>query len=79
MLNFDIPSPTSTESDLRNPDRAQLRADILAMREHEMSYRNIATEAEPFEIQCENSRAQVEGSHLCSYANTDIAISYWCK
>ena len=43
-LRFDIPLPASTESDLRNPDKEQLRADILAMRESGMSYRQIARE-----------------------------------
>lgn len=42
ILHFDIPLPASTESDLRNPDKAQLRADILAMRADGMSYRRIA-------------------------------------
>jgi hypothetical protein len=40
--HFDIPLPQSTESDHRNPDKAQLRADILAMRARGMSYRQIA-------------------------------------
>ena len=31
----------STKSNLHNPDRARLRADILAMREQGMSYRKI--------------------------------------
>lgn len=39
---FDIPLTASTESDLRNPDKAQLRADILAMLQREMCYRQIA-------------------------------------
>ena len=34
--------PASTKSDLRNADKAKLRADILVMREHGMSYRQIA-------------------------------------
>ena len=38
---FDIPVPQSTESDLRNSDKEQLRADIFAMRERGMSYRKI--------------------------------------
>ena len=41
ILRFDIPLPVSTESDLRNPDKTQLRADILAMHERGMSYRII--------------------------------------
>lgn len=41
-LRFNIPLPASTESDLRNPDKEQLRADILAMRVAGMSYRQIA-------------------------------------
>ena len=41
ILRFNIPLPASTESDLRNPDKAQLRADILAMRANGMSYRQI--------------------------------------
>jgi predicted XRE-type DNA-binding protein len=40
---FDIPLPASTESDLRNPDKEQLRADILVMRQRGMSYRQIST------------------------------------
>lgn len=35
--------PASTESDLRNPDKAQLRADILVMLKQGMSYRKIGT------------------------------------
>jgi DNA-3-methyladenine glycosylase I len=42
ILQFDIPLPASTESDLRNPDKEQLRADILVMRADGMSYRQIA-------------------------------------
>ena len=42
ILRFDIPLPASTESDLLNPDKAQLRADILAMRANGMSFRQIA-------------------------------------
>jgi hypothetical protein len=42
ILRFDIPLPASTESDLRNPDKEQLRADILTMRASGMSYRKIA-------------------------------------
>jgi len=38
---FDIPVPLSTESDLRNPDKEQLRADILIMLRQGMSYRTI--------------------------------------
>jgi hypothetical protein len=41
ILRFDIPLPASTESDLRNPDKNHLRADILAMRTNGMSYRKI--------------------------------------
>ena len=41
ILRFDIPIPQSTESNLRNRDKAQLRADILAMRAQGMSYRQI--------------------------------------
>lgn len=44
VLRFDILLPASTESDLRNPDKEQLRADILVMRESGMSYRQIARE-----------------------------------
>jgi hypothetical protein len=33
--------PASTESNLRHPDKEQLRANILAMREQGMSYRQI--------------------------------------
>ena len=40
-LRFDIPLPASTESDLRNPDKIQLRTDIVALREQSMSYREI--------------------------------------
>jgi hypothetical protein len=39
--HFDIAVPLSTESDLRNPDKTQLRADILAMTEQGVSYRKI--------------------------------------
>ncbi len=42
ILRFDIPLTSSTESNLRNPDKDQLRADILSMRECGMSYREIA-------------------------------------
>jgi hypothetical protein len=42
ILRFDIPLPASTENDLRKPDKAQLRADILTMRADDMSYRQIA-------------------------------------
>jgi hypothetical protein len=38
---FDIPAPLSTESDLRNSDKEQLLADILAMLQRGMSYRKI--------------------------------------
>ena len=44
ILHFDIPLPASTESDLRNPDKEQLRTNILAMRADGMSYRRIARE-----------------------------------
>ena len=44
ILRFVIPLSPSTESRLRNPDKAQLRADILALREQGMSYRKIAGE-----------------------------------
>ena len=42
ILRFDIPLTASTESNSRNPNKEQLRADILSMREHGMSYRQIA-------------------------------------
>jgi hypothetical protein len=42
ILRFDIPLPASTESDLHNPDKEQLRADIFTMRANGMSYRQIA-------------------------------------
>ncbi|MDK3157344.1 hypothetical protein QPK87_12260 [Kamptonema cortianum] len=42
ILRFDIPLSTSTESDLRNPDKTQLRTNILAMRADSMNYRQIA-------------------------------------
>jgi hypothetical protein len=38
-LRFDIPLPASTESDLRNPDKTHLRADILAVRADNMRCR----------------------------------------
>jgi hypothetical protein len=41
ILRFDISLPASTESDLRNPDKEQLRADIFAMLQRGMSYRQI--------------------------------------
>jgi len=41
---FNIPVSLSTESNLRNPDKAQLRADIIAMRQQGMSYRKIGIE-----------------------------------
>jgi len=44
MLQFDIPVPASTQSDLRNPDKEQLRAQIFALRQQGMSYREIAGE-----------------------------------
>jgi hypothetical protein len=40
--NFYISIPQSTESNLRNPDKEQLRADILALRAGGRSYRQIA-------------------------------------
>ena len=43
-LRFNIPIPTSTQSNLRHPDKAQLRTDILTLRERGMSYREIAGE-----------------------------------
>lgn len=42
ILSFAIPVPASTARDLHYPDKAQLRADILAMCEWGMSYREIA-------------------------------------
>ncbi|MBL8152597.1 MAG: hypothetical protein JNM70_00315 [Anaerolineae bacterium] len=42
MLRFDIPLSGSTESDLRNPDKEQLRAYVATMREWGLSYRQIA-------------------------------------
>jgi hypothetical protein len=33
LVRFDVPLPASTESDLRKPGKAQLRADILTVRE----------------------------------------------
>ena len=42
ILRFCIPLTASTESNLRNPDKEQLRADIVYMREQGMSYRQIA-------------------------------------
>lgn len=44
ILQFDILLPASTESDLHNPDKEQLRADIFTMREQGMSYCQIARE-----------------------------------
>lgn len=41
---FGIPIPVSTESDLRNPNKEQLRAVILTMIDQGMSYRQIAAE-----------------------------------
>jgi hypothetical protein len=41
ILPFDLPLTASTESDLRHPDKGQLRADILAMLQQGMSYRKI--------------------------------------
>lgn len=42
ILRFDIRLTASTESNLRNPDKDQLRADILVMRANGLSYRQIA-------------------------------------
>jgi hypothetical protein len=36
--------PSSTESDLRNPEETQLRTDILAMRKRGMSYCQVERE-----------------------------------
>jgi hypothetical protein len=44
VINCVFPLPASTESDLRNPNKAQLRAGILALRESGISYRQIARE-----------------------------------
>jgi hypothetical protein len=41
IVRFDIPLQASTESDPRNPDKEQLRADILAMVQRGMSYLKI--------------------------------------
>ena len=41
ILQFDIPVPLATESNLRNPGKVQLRADVLTMRQQGMSYRQI--------------------------------------
>ena len=41
MLQFEILMPVSTASDHCNPDKAQLRADILVMHERGLSYREI--------------------------------------
>jgi hypothetical protein len=43
MLGFDVDAPESTVSRDRNPDKKQLRAEILAMRARGMSYRKIGT------------------------------------
>src|SRR5690606_1185482 len=42
ILRFEIPLTASTESNLRNPDKDQLRVEILALRAYGMSYRQIA-------------------------------------
>ena len=42
ILRFNIPLTASTESNLRNPDKEHLRAEILYMREQGMCYRQIA-------------------------------------
>jgi hypothetical protein len=41
ILRFDIPTPPSTESNHRNADKTQRRAEILAMLTQGMSYREI--------------------------------------
>lgn len=41
ILRFDLPLPTSTESDLRNPDKDALRQIIFDLRAKGMSYRQI--------------------------------------
>ena len=41
FYSFDIPVPVSTEANLRNPNKGQLRADIFALLEQGMSYRQI--------------------------------------
>src|SRR5690606_32310024 len=38
ILRFDIPLTSSTESNLRNPDKDQLRVNVLYMRDQGMSY-----------------------------------------
>ena len=42
LVRFDVPLPASTESDLRKPGKAQLRADILTVRECGMNNRRLA-------------------------------------
>jgi hypothetical protein len=39
--HFEIPLPRSTETDLKNPDKAKLRDTIVALRSQGMSYREI--------------------------------------
>lgn len=39
VLGFEVDAPESTMSSQRNPDKGQLRAEILAMRDRGMSYR----------------------------------------
>ena len=41
FYTFDIPVPSSTESNLHNRDKERLRADILTMIQLGMSYRQI--------------------------------------
>lgn len=41
FYSFEIPIPLSTESNFRNPDKVQLRATILEMHKHNLSYRTI--------------------------------------
>ena len=44
ILRFTIPLTASTKSNLRNLDKEQLRADVLALSKYGMSYRQIAVE-----------------------------------
>ena len=41
LLGFEVDAPEATVSKERNPDKGQLRAEILAMRDRGMSYRKI--------------------------------------
>jgi hypothetical protein len=41
FFTFEVPVLLYTESNLRNPDKAQLRTDILSMHQQGMSYRKI--------------------------------------